>query len=197
MAENSETAGTVSPGGGPTFPARIIASLLELSERRLQQLVAEGWIPRAERGHYSLRDSVRGYIRYLKQNAQQQTRGTEGARLSRAQAVKVELENFQRMGELAVWTQVDDTMNGLIVTMRSAHEGLPGRLASEFASISEPPRIYQRLQAELRSILEQCANYLEKRAEYFVALPAPSEEPSPADPPDTDDLGGPKPDHAP
>lgn len=55
-----------TPSSGPAFPGRIIAGLLEITERRLQQLVAEGWIPRAACGQYSLRDSVRGYIRSLK-----------------------------------------------------------------------------------------------------------------------------------
>jgi hypothetical protein len=64
----------VSTEAGPTFPGRIIAALLEVTERRLQQLVVEGWIQRAERGEYSLRDSVRGYLRSLKHANRKRTR---------------------------------------------------------------------------------------------------------------------------
>lgn len=173
--ENDQESGGAGPpgGGGPAFPARIIANLLELTERRLQQLVAEGWIPRAVRGQYSLRDSVRGYIRYLKQHQRENTRGNETSRLARAQAIKVEMENFRRMGELAVWSQVDELMRGLIVQMKSAHEGLPGRLASELAAITDPPAVYKRLQAELRRIDDLCADHLEKCAESLGAMPQP------------------------
>lgn len=71
MSSDRERSGRrdLSPEAGPTFPGRIIAALLEITERRLQQLVVDGWIPRAARGEYSLRDSVRGYIRSLKASA--------------------------------------------------------------------------------------------------------------------------------
>lgn len=181
--------GGPAPPTGPTFPARIIASLLELTERRLQQLVAEGWIPRPQRGQYSLKDSVRGYIRYLKQHSRENTRGNETARLARAQATKVEMENFRRMGELAAWPQVDEVMRGLIVQMRSAHDGLPGRLSSELAAITEPPRIYQRLQSELRRVDDLCADYLEQCAETLGAMPQPGATASTLHSHDADEVG--------
>ena len=48
------------------YSAHVIAELLEITPRRLQQLVAEGWIERPAHGRYYLIESVRGYIRYLK-----------------------------------------------------------------------------------------------------------------------------------
>lgn len=189
--ENEPGAGPAAgPGGGPAFPARIIASLLELTERRLQQLVSEGWIPRPQRGQYSLRDSVRGYIRYLKQHQRENTRGNETSRLARAQAIKVEMENFRRMGELAVWSQVDELMRGLVIQMRSAHEGLPGRLSNELAGLSDPPKIYQRLQAELRRVDHLCADYLEKCADTLGAIPQPGATTSTVDTDDAGAMGG-------
>lgn len=195
-AENEPENRSEPPGGGPFLAGRVIAGLLELTERRLQQLVSEGWIPRGQRGQYSLRDSVRGYIRYLKQHSREQQRGTEAARLSRAQAIKVEMENYRRMGELQPTSQIEDLMQGLIVMMKSAHEGLPGRLASELAGISEPPRVYQRLQTELRAILNQCADYLEKRSEALAAVPEPGQDASALGAHDADEVGGGESDHA-
>ena len=49
-----------------TQPIGVIAKLLDLSERRVQQLSREGVIPKAERGQYDLIGSVRGYVRYLR-----------------------------------------------------------------------------------------------------------------------------------
>lgn len=49
-----------------THPLATIAKLLMLTERRVQQLSAEGVIPKAERGRYELVPAVQGYIRYLK-----------------------------------------------------------------------------------------------------------------------------------
>lgn len=180
---------SAEPVSGPTFPGRLIASLLDLTERRLQQLVASGWIPRAERGAYGLRESVRGYIRYLKEHGREQQRGHEQARLARAQAVRVEMENFKRMGELLPRAQVEEITQGLIVMMKSSHEALPGRLASELAAIADPPIVYQRLQTELRDVCDLCADFLDKRANALEAMPEPRTHDATVAPADADELG--------
>jgi phage terminase Nu1 subunit (DNA packaging protein) len=196
--DENETSRTDAPqsGAGPSFPARVIAGLLEITDRRLQQLANEGWIARPVRGQYNLRDSVRGYIRYLKQHARENTRGNETSRLARAQATKVEMENFRRMGELAAWPQVDDLMHGLVVQVRTAHEGIPGRLASELAGITDPPKIYQRLQSELRGVDNLLADYLEKCADSLGAMPQPGASATTFDPHHADEVGSAEPDDA-
>jgi len=177
------------------FSVGAIAKLLMLDERRIQQLVAEGWIPKGDRGQYNLIQSIQGYIKYLKDHGRETSRGTEHARLARAQANKVEMENYRRMGELQVTAQVEETMQGLVVMMKSSHEGIPGRLASEFAGISDAPKIYIRLQTELRGILDQCADYLEKRATALDAMPEPRELDASLDTADADAVGSTEPDH--
>ena len=47
-------------------PIGVIARLLDLSERRVQQLSRDGVIPKAERGQYDLVAAVRGYVAYLR-----------------------------------------------------------------------------------------------------------------------------------
>ena len=49
-----------------TYPLGTISKLLDLSERRVQQLSREGVIPKAERGRYGLVGAVRGYVHYLR-----------------------------------------------------------------------------------------------------------------------------------
>lgn len=194
-AENDGGPGEAVPAG-PSFPAPIMANLLEITPRRLQQLVADGWIARPIHGKYSLVETVRGYIRFLKQSQRDNQRGGETARVARAQAVKLEMENFRRMGELGAWPQIIDVMSGLIVTMKSSHEGVPGRLASELAAISEPPVIYKRLQQELRRIDDLCADYLEQRAASLEGMPRPGEATEALSPDDSDQMGGSEPDNA-
>jgi phage terminase Nu1 subunit (DNA packaging protein) len=177
--------------GDGKFDVKTIAGLLMIDERRIQQLVKEGWIPRGERGRYALIPSVQGYIRSIKEGQRETGRGGEQARLARANALKVEMENYRRMGELIVKEQSDETTAGLVVMIKSSHEGLPGRLANELAGL-EPPRIYQRLQTELRAILTQCADYLSKRADALGAMPEPSEDDPAVAAADPDDVGRPE-----
>ena len=65
-----------------TQPIGVIARLLDLSERRVQQLSREGVIPKAERGQYDLVGSVRGYVRYLRDQVLKAQRKPSGAALS-------------------------------------------------------------------------------------------------------------------
>lgn len=171
------------------FDVRTIATLLMLDERRIQQLTKEGWIKKDDRGSYGLVESVQGYIRYLKENTKSRERGTEHARLARAQSMKVEMENWRRMGELQTSSHVEETTNGLVVILKSSTEGLPGRIANELAAITEPPLVYKRLQTELRSIVDQCADFLAKRADTLEAMPEPGREFTSVSETDADDLG--------
>jgi len=49
-----------------TQPVAVMAKLLDLSERRIQQLSREGIIPKSQRSRYELVGSVKGYIHYLR-----------------------------------------------------------------------------------------------------------------------------------
>jgi len=88
-----------------TQPLAVIAKLLDLSERRVQQLSREGIIPKATRGQYDLVGSVRGYVQYLRDQAVSAQAGApdyaaERARYLRARADLVEMEAAQRRGAL-------------------------------------------------------------------------------------------------
>lgn len=88
-----------------TQPISVIARLLDLSERRIQQLSREGVIPKAERGQYDLIGSVRGYVRYLRDQALKAQAGApdyalERARFIRARADLAEMEAEEKRRSL-------------------------------------------------------------------------------------------------
>ena len=178
------------------FDVRTIAKLLMLDERRVQQLVKEGWIPRGDRGRYHLVEAVQGYIKYLKEHTRESGRGTEHARLARAQAMKVEMQNYRLLGELQTTQQVEETTQGLVVLMRSGLESLKGRLSNELAGL-DPPQIYQRLESEHRGVLHQCADWLEKRATALASVPEPGATTQASATGDAVGLGEDKPENAP
>ena len=55
------------PAAPATYPVATIAKLLMLTDRRVQQLVQEGHLPKAERGRYELVPVVQAYVRYLRE----------------------------------------------------------------------------------------------------------------------------------
>lgn len=57
----------VANDGGGLYPKKIIADLLNLSERRVEQLTHQKILPKAERGKYDLGPTVKAYVMYLQQ----------------------------------------------------------------------------------------------------------------------------------
>lgn len=93
--------------GSATYPVATIARLLLLTERRVQQLAAEGVLPKGERGRYGLVACVQGYVRYLKDRAVVGDAAGEGgpaaddkARKLRAEVGLAELELARARGEV-------------------------------------------------------------------------------------------------
>lgn len=50
------------------FPAGVIARLLNITERRLQQLAKQGVVPKSARGRYPLAGTIRAYIKFLQES---------------------------------------------------------------------------------------------------------------------------------
>lgn len=154
-------------GSRQDFRAEAIAQLLGVTTRRLQQLAAEGYIPKGnERGTYPLVGSVQGYIRYLKESSRESNRSSEHQRLARAQAVKVEMENYRRAGESILREDVHELLATIMNTLVAELEGIPGRTAGEFAAIDDAAEIRRRQQDECRAVRSVIADALEKFAEH-------------------------------
>lgn len=115
-------------------PLTVIARLLDLSERRVQQLSREGVIPKAERGHYDLVGAVRGYVAFLRDQALRAQAGapdygSERARLIRAKADLAEMEAHGRRGELLPADAVEAAWTAVLARLRARLLVLPDRLA--------------------------------------------------------------------
>lgn len=114
------------------FPARIIARLLNITERRLQQLAREGLVPKAARGQYPLAGCVRSYIQYLQNAGQVDT--SDPDKLSpfqkrahyQAELDKLKLE--QERGELIPRIEVEQEMAGVLKLVAECFDTLPDLL---------------------------------------------------------------------
>lgn len=117
-----------------TQPISVITSLLDLSERRVQQLSRAGVIPKAARGRYELIGSVRGYIRHLRDlNLKGETGnadyGTERARLVKAKADLAEMEASRMRGDLLPAPDVKSAWTEIVALMRARLLVLPDKIA--------------------------------------------------------------------
>ena len=104
------------------YPADSIAKLLKITPRRLQQLAAEGWIPKQSHGKYNLVASVQGYIDFLKgstadtENGERVDYRAEKAMLMRANRIAREMENDMISKRLIRADEVEVEMRALFST---------------------------------------------------------------------------------
>jgi len=114
--------------------AEVLAKLLDITERRVRQLSAEGIIPKVARGRYEMVGAVRGYIRYLRELSLKgevgpADYGTGRARLVKAKADLAEMEASQMRGELLPAPDVKRAWTDIVALMRARLLVLPDKIA--------------------------------------------------------------------
>jgi len=145
-----------------TQPIGVIAKLLDLSERRVQQLSREGVIPKAERGQYDLIGSVRGYVRYLRDQALKSQAGApdymaERARFIRARADIAEMEAQEKRLSLIAADQIEAAWIAVLALLRTRLLGLPDRLAPQAFEQSTVGDTRNLIRAAIREVLDDLA----------------------------------------
>jgi phage terminase Nu1 subunit (DNA packaging protein) len=150
----------------PTYPVGTIAKLLNLTERRIQQLVKENILPQPVSKKYDLIGCVRGYVKYL----QDKVSGTrtddsnldvhkERARLIKAQADKAELEVAILQKRLIPAEEAELAFTNNVMKCRLRLLGLPTRMASDIAPLDDVTLIEEKL----KNVIREALNELSKR----------------------------------
>lgn len=145
-----------------TQPIGVIARLLDLSERRVQQLSREGVIPKAERGQYDLIGSVRGYVRYLRDQATKAQAGApdyaaERARFIRARADLAEMEAEEKRGALIAAEEIEAAWIAVLALLRTRMLALPDRLAPQVFEQSTVGDTRNLIRMTIREVLDDLA----------------------------------------
>jgi phage terminase Nu1 subunit (DNA packaging protein) len=143
-------------------PIGVIARLLDLSERRVQQLSREGVIPKAERGQYDLVAAVRGYVAYLRDLAVRAEAGApdfgvERARLIKAKADIAEMEASGRRGELLPAEDVEAAWTAVLARLRARLLVLPDRLAPLWHQETTIAGVRDQIRKAVREALDELA----------------------------------------
>lgn len=109
-----------------------IAEILNLTPRRIQQLVREGVIPRPEHGKYELVASVRAYVTYLQKLVE--SRGVaskelhaERTRLFKEQADSMEIKNRLQRGEIVPVERVSVALGKVASAIATILDSIPTR----------------------------------------------------------------------
>lgn len=127
---------------GKVSSGKDLAALLELTPRRIQQLVQEGIFTKVERGKYPTADCVQAYLRFWKEKAE--GRFTENE-LDQARLEKEQLEVRKRQiivaqaeGSVVALEDHDEVIRKLLSSIRSVLLALPGAWGSRIIGIQDP-----------------------------------------------------------
>lgn len=136
---------------------------LNLTPRRIQQLVHEGVLERAARGRYPLKSCVQAYTRY--QDGQIMRTGSSGElsdeklRMARLERRRKELEFERLQGELITVEHHERVMADVLAMVRRNVRNLPGTLSQRLAGLDEPRDVNRilgpALDNALRSIVAE------------------------------------------
>jgi phage terminase Nu1 subunit (DNA packaging protein) len=133
-------------------PKRQLADMLNLSERRITDLVMAGVLPARGPHGFDLIASVRGYVAFLKTDPT--TLKAERLRLAKVQADILELQLGQRRGELVLRRAVADREFRKHRQVRDSLENIPSRVAGLVAAESSQAKCFELLRREVQQALE-------------------------------------------
>ena len=106
-----------------------LAKLLNVSDRRVRQMLAVGLAVSAGRGRLALGPSVRRIIDDARQSRDGEVLSAARARAAVAKAAALELETKRRTGELIFLSDHDSIIDALAGAFLVAVSGLPARIA--------------------------------------------------------------------
>ncbi|MCK5748506.1 MAG: hypothetical protein KAH44_19980 [Oricola sp.] len=160
------------------YPLATVAKILNLSERRVQQLVKEDILPKPEKGKYDLIACVRAYIKYLQErafgkDAAPQDTHLERARLLKAQADKTELEVDTLRGNLMPVETIEADWLAMVMACRSRLLSIPSKTAFQIATLSDAHEIERFLKRVIYEALTELASMDD---DAFESLPEDTED---------------------
>jgi|GEM_PF-1038501 len=154
-ASESASAGRISEAA--------LADLLDLTSRRVRELVSDGVIPKAGRGAtaFDQRDAVRAYCVWIREKA---SRGVhvmdelkaEKIRQAREAADKLALQNAAARGELVPAKDVESAWAGVLRDVRAMLLAVPSRCGACLPHLT--PHDVTAIDREIKSALEGLAD---------------------------------------
>jgi phage terminase Nu1 subunit (DNA packaging protein) len=149
------------------YNSKAIASILDLSERRIRQLRDEGVISEYQtaQGLYDLIPSIHSYINFLRKGSVDDDKSeehldynTERARLVRAKRLNEEYDLRVKEGELHSTFDVERLLSGMLNTFKKRIRGIPTKLAPILSKKGNKAEIHRILQSSLDEALTELSH---------------------------------------
>lgn len=162
----------------------MIASVFQVTVRRVQQLTQDGIIKTEEvveegrkQKRYDLLPTIMSYIKYLSDKAngreqKQSTQDKEDEKLQaevnykKAKATMIQLELDELEGRVHSAEDVEAMTTDLCLVVRSALLSLPGRLAVDVVHMNDATEVSEAIKREVCVVLDELSRYEYNPKEY-------------------------------
>lgn len=145
---------TVTIADDALMSVKDAAALLNLTPRRLQQLVADGWIKK-DGQRYGIVATVHGYLAFIKDEERNKTTKASDARLKAVRAENLELQVEEKKRNLIPMDEALSFASQLCGEIRSAFGALPTRFTRDL-------ELRKRLDDEVSKTMNRVAAKHEK-----------------------------------
>ncbi len=152
------TAETANTNRSGYISRDVAARLLDLSTKRIDQLVADGWIPKTARGQYPLVGVVQGYIRFLKDEARRASKSAAASRKDDARTRLLEMKVAEEEGRLCDLEEANHAMDTVVGFVVTELDSLPVRFTRDL-------NLRTKLEDEVTAMRTRLANKLRQVSE--------------------------------
>lgn len=147
-----------------TISGPVLADLLGISTRRVNQLAEARILPRSGNG-FEMRASVRAYLDNLREEIRPANLADAQARLTTAKARIAEIQRDRLEGELVAIADVAATVSAEYSVVRQRLLAIPSRLAPRVAGESDHREIHRAIEAEIVEALSELSGDAARRVE--------------------------------
>ena len=139
------------------YPKETIANLLNLSERRLEQLAKQKIIPKAGRGVFDLGSTVTAYVRYLQGLTTGAIRASETSELDKRliEAKVLERESKARQAKCRADAMEQDLADRNLCNKIRA---IPGKVILDVQKFSKEDVSFQDFMDSLQCVIDEILN---------------------------------------
>lgn len=144
-----------------------LANILDITDRRVRQLVEEGIINKVKNGSYELIPTLKKYLLYIKTKSDNKIDSShsendflaEKTMHERAKRKIAELELAQMEGKLHDAIDIERELNKMLAAFRAKILAIPSKLAPQLIAQSEISIIENILENEVYGALSELAEY--------------------------------------
>lgn len=147
------------------YDVKTIARILDLTERRVRQLKADGIIAeyKGTPGLYELVPTVQSYINYLRkrnpESGENIDYNTERAKLIRAKRLNEEYDLRLKEGDLHTSADIETVLTTMLINFKSRLSSIPAKLAPILAKKTDRAEINKILKESVDEALNELSDF--------------------------------------